>query len=84
MYEGCIVGEYGLVENVTLLVLAVAVITGLRLMRDVSSEPHWLRYWLILLVLGAFFPRRGGQLASRIGSVNALFLKVEKYQGHRK
>ncbi len=55
LYNRMIVGEYGIVENVTLILLATAVISGIRLLRDFSPAPQWLRYWLILLVLGSIF-----------------------------
>lgn len=53
---GQIMGEQGIVENITLLVLAVAVFFGIRLL---LWEPipglSWLKYWVVLLLTGSIY-----------------------------
>ncbi len=50
------IGEYGLIENATLLVLAVAVLVGTRLFLSLPPQaPAWLRWWVLIITMGALF-----------------------------
>jgi hypothetical protein len=57
VYLRWIIGEYGLVENLTLLALAVATVYGIRivLMRTLYPAPEWVRWWVLLITLGSVF-----------------------------
>lgn len=48
--------ETGLIENLTVLFLAIAVITGLDLLRRRSQLPfRWMTPWLVMICLGSFY-----------------------------
>lgn len=57
VYYRWIIGEYGLVENATLVVLVAAIVYGVRiaLMRALDPAPGWIRWWVILITLGSIF-----------------------------
>jgi hypothetical protein len=55
-YERWIVGEWGLVENLTLVALTAAVIYAVKVVRlAADSELRWLRIWAALIGVGAVY-----------------------------
>ena len=57
LYYRWIIGEYGLVENMTLVVLIAAIVYGVRIVlaRPGPPVPVWIRWWVLLITLGSIF-----------------------------
>ncbi len=56
VFSRIILGEYGWIENVTLLVLAMAVLVGAHLFLSMPVQaPAWLKWWVLIITLGSVF-----------------------------
>ena len=65
--DNVIFGEMGVMENLTVIFLLIGIVAGLRSFLGVKMLPvGWMRPWLVILILGSVFCRRGTKLGTAL------------------
>ena len=57
IYSKWVIGEQGFIENGSLVLLAVAIVYGIRivLLQAPDPAPTWIRWWVLLIALGSIY-----------------------------
>lgn len=58
LYKKIILGEFGIIENATLVFLIIAIVVGVLVIKDLSGKSkglNLLKAWIILLSVGCFY-----------------------------
>ena len=57
IYYKWVIGEQGFIENGSLVLLAVAIVYGIRivLLQAPDPAPTWIRWWVLLIALGSIY-----------------------------